>query len=42
MKPPDVCVPAAAIQHEATLATFDKRLADVARARAHGVDVVGA
>ncbi|GAA5151450.1 hypothetical protein GCM10025768_17810 [Microbacterium pseudoresistens] len=36
---PDCFVLAAAIEHEATLATFDKRLADTARA--HGVTVVG-
>ncbi|OJU39249.1 MAG: hypothetical protein BGN97_06430 [Microbacterium sp. 69-10] len=40
LKLPDAYVLAVAIQHEAALATFDRRLADAAHAR--GVGVVGA
>ena len=39
LKMPDCCVLAAAEHNDATLATFDRRLADAARER--GVDVVG-
>lgn len=40
LKMPDCCVLAAAEHNDATLATFDRRLADAARER--GIDVVGA
>jgi predicted nucleic acid-binding protein len=40
LKLPDACVLAAAMEREASLATFDKRLADAARDR--GVIVLGA
>ncbi|MCE7480716.1 MULTISPECIES: type II toxin-antitoxin system VapC family toxin [Microbacterium] len=40
LKMPDCCVLAGAESNGATLATFDRRLADVARER--GVEVVGA
>ena len=40
LKMPDCCVLVAAEAYDATLATFDRRLADVARER--GIKVVGA
>lgn len=40
LKLPDCCVVVAAETNDATLATFDRRLADVARER--GIEVVGA
>ena len=40
LKLPDCCVLATAARSDATLATFDRRLADAARER--GIDVVGA